>query len=303
MKFLERITVALRRSESDNLLLRYARLISDSSDGRTQFFFVHVLGSPEITSASSAIPMSHSRAKAEVCQSVERYFRDTAGSCHILNGIRVDRLLEFAAESQSDAVLMGHRHHNDSRRSLSRRLAMKAPCSIWMVPDGSHAAINGVLAAIDFSGPSAYALSIATSIARQRGLSECLALHVYFSQVDTMGKEFDHAAILREKEQMFRQFIAPLDLHGVQIKPRFEEHPNVSDAVDRIAREELADLVVMGTRGRSRSAAILLGSESEQTLRETTRPLLVVKQRGERIGLLQVLLDRDFVNHETPKFG
>jgi hypothetical protein len=36
---------------------------------------------------------------------------------------------------------------------------------------------------------------------------------------------------------------------------------------------------------------------------ETTRPVLVTKQRGERIGLLQVLLDRDFQTQDEPRFG
>ena len=51
------------------------------------------------------------------------------------------------------------------------------------------------------------------------------------------------------------------------------------------------------------TAAVLLGSESEQVLMETTAPVLVVKHRGERIGLLQVLLDRDFQGQPEPRFG
>ena len=48
----------------------------------------------------------------------------------------------------------------------------------------------------------------------------------------------------------------------------------------------------MGTRGRSRSAAILLGSVTEETIIETGLPLLAVKHFGARMGVLQALLDR-----------
>ena len=45
----------------------------------------------------------------------------------------------------------------------------------------------------------------------------------------------------------------------------------------------------MGTRGRSRSAAVLLGSETEQTLMTTGVPVLTVKHFGARLRLSQAL--------------
>jgi hypothetical protein len=50
----------------------------------------------------------------------------------------------------------------------------------------------------------------------------------------------------------------------------------------------------MPCRGRSRSAAILLGSVAEDTIIGTKIPLLIVKHFGAKLGLLQVLLDRSF---------
>jgi hypothetical protein len=71
----------------------------------------------------------------------------------------------------------------------------------------------------------------------------------------------------------------------------------------RVAAAEHAELVVMGTRGLSSSSAVLLGSESEQMLIETDRPVLVTKHRGERLGVLEALLDRDLQPKEEPRFG
>jgi nucleotide-binding universal stress UspA family protein len=76
----------------------------------------------------------------------------------------------------------------------------------------------------------------------------------------------------------------------------------VGHAVDRIAGSHAVDLVVMGSRGQSPSLSTLLGSESEQVLMESKVPVLIAKRRGERIGLLQALLDRDFRMHEPPLF-
>ena len=50
------------------------------------------------------------------------------------------------------------------------------------------------------------------------------------------------------------------------------------------------DLIVMATRGRSRSAAILLGSVTEEMILATGVPLLAVKHFGARLGVLQAAL-------------
>jgi hypothetical protein len=62
-----------------------------------------------------------------------------------------------------------------------------------------------------------------------------------------------------------------------------------------VADREGADLIVMSTRGRSRSAAILLGSVTEETIIESRLPLLAVKHFGARMGVLEALLDRRFL--------
>jgi hypothetical protein len=58
----------------------------------------------------------------------------------------------------------------------------------------------------------------------------------------------------------------------------------------------------MGTRGRSRAASILLGSETEQTMIHTSVPVLAVKAHGANLRLLQVLLDERFRDRSHIRF-
>ena len=290
MQLFRRILVALARDAADREVVNYARLLASMEPG-SQLDFVHVL---EWHGPGPVV--NHERALAEI--------RELAGgraSCHVLHGAPLDHLLEFAAESRTDLILMGHRK-GSTRRSLARRLAMKAPCSVWTVPQESAARISRIVAAVDFSEASAQALSYAAAIAQCGRLRECLALHVYFDDAVVSFDGYD--TIVRGREQeAFESFVAPLDLHGIEVHPIFVESPSVSKAVTRRAEGEHVDLVVMGTRGRSPSASVLLGSESEQMIMESRIPLVIVKQRGERIGLLRVLLDRDFHAAEPPRFG
>jgi nucleotide-binding universal stress UspA family protein len=200
---------------------------------------------------------------------------------HVTSGSRVDKLLEFAAEGKADCILVGHRGGQPGRRSLARRLAMKAPCSVWMMPESSTPALSVVLAAVDFSEGSAGAVSYATLIARRAGIRRVVAVHVSFGRPATTPETFS-------------RFLAAIDVHGVDVESRVEENESVSTAVLDMAEREGCDLIVLGARGRGRSAAVLLGCEAEEVLARSSRPVLVTKRRGERMGVLQVLLDRDF---------
>ena len=245
--------------------------------------------------------MTHSQALQKLQQVVSSCYGGTNAICQVLHGTVIDQLLETAAETVTDLILVGHKSEHSQRRSLARRLAMKAPCSVWMRPNGGPQDVRRVLAAVDFSSPSAYALSTAARIARNLETEECLALHVYFDEAmpEEAEQRVNHAEILEK----FDRFLAPLDIHGMKVRSVIEASPNVVHAIQRLAQQEQADLVVMGNRGQTRSASILLGSESEHMLMETQVPVLVVKRRGERIGLLEALFDRDFHLPEAPRFG
>jgi nucleotide-binding universal stress UspA family protein len=167
-----------------------------------------------------------------------------------------------------------------------------------MVPEDSPPRITGVVAAVDFSLSAAHALSMATLIAKRAGLERCTALHVQEPRpVALDGAERQGA------ERAVSRFLSPLDLHDVAVTRRIEEGGSVAGAVNAVVRESSLDLVVVGTRGRSPSAAVLLGSESEHVLVESEVPVLVTKETGERIGVLRALLDRDLQPRFAARFG
>src|SRR5262249_13969964 len=141
-------------------------------------------------------------------------------SCEVISGNLLDSILEVTLAGGCDLILLGHRNAARRRRSLARRLAMKAPCSVWMVPDGSPPAPRRILVPIDFSPRSADCLALATAITEASGIDECLALHVYFNHAVATFAEFDEI-LVDNAEQAFGIFIAPIDMHGVFARPLF----------------------------------------------------------------------------------
>jgi hypothetical protein len=81
------------------------------------------------------------------------------------------------------------------------------------------------------------------------------------------------------------------------------ESSQVAEAILREAVRGNCDLIVMGTRGRSRSAAILLGSETDHVLRQAPVPVLAVKHFGAHLDLLEALLDRKVRKRDEAHFG
>lgn len=299
MRYFEHVLVSLAMAPVDRDLLRYARLIREMGEGRTHCSFVHVLPPADLVAQGSGPVLSLSDARAALSETVvEEIGPSAAHDVKVIAGHLVDALLTEAAEEGTDLIMVGHRRDAKGRRTFSRRLAIKAPCSVWMVPEGSAPRITGVLAAVDMSLPSAQALSLATLVASRAKAAKCTVLHVQSpSELGFDGVERDSA------EKALERFLSPLDLHGVTVTTRIEESGSVSGPTNAIVDELGLDLVVVGTRGRSPSAATLLGSESEHVLVESKVPVLITKEPGARIGLVRALLDRDFQPRYRTRFG
>jgi nucleotide-binding universal stress UspA family protein len=290
------LSVALSGTERDAGLIRYAAALARLG-AAVEVRFVHVL--------PPSGPARHDEALAAVRAAAGEHFVDVPQQVRVfhdvLKGPLLDRLLTFTAEQEVDLLLVGHRTEDPERRALARRLAMKAPCSVWMVPDGSEPEVRRILVPVDFSDHAADALAVATSLARLVGLPEVLALHVYFDEARVTYEEADQVLRGQEREA-FERFVAPLNLRGVAVRPLFVESSHVAAAILRTVEEQRADVTVMATRGRSASASILLGSVTEGVLLEAHRPVLAVKHYGARLSLLGVLLDRSFWRRKGPQF-
>jgi nucleotide-binding universal stress UspA family protein len=289
-----RLAVGLTRTATDPGLLRYAAMVARLGTA-AEVRFVHVL--PDGSHDTEAV-------REELRAAVRDHFagvpESVATAFDVLPGPLTDRLLAYTADQKLDLLLLGHRRDHPGRWALARRMAKTAPCSVWMVPEGSPPALDRILVPVDFSEHTADTLRVATSMAARAGHGECLALHAYFNEATVTYEGYDQVLRGREREA-FEQFVAPIDTRGVRVTPVFEEGANVAHVINRVAEARGCDLVVMATRGRSRSAAILLGSVTEETIRETRVPLLVVKHFGAQMGFLEALWDKGFLE-KGPKF-
>jgi nucleotide-binding universal stress UspA family protein len=141
--------------------------------------------------------------------------------------------------------------------------------------------LDHILCPTDFSDFSARALERAVGLA---GFFEAqvTALHVFpFAMPAGPGLPYfplPAEATRSRREEAFKElqaFVAPFLDRGVVIETRLREG-DPSREIEALARTLPADLLVMGTHGRSGFEHLLLGSVTEKVLRRVPCPVLTV---------------------------
>lgn len=150
-------------------------------------------------------------------------------------------------------------------------------------------AIRRILCPLDFSLYSRHALEQAIALAREFG-AEISALHVFAPAPiveavpagarvgsDPLPLSAARRAALTAE---LSEFTYEVDAGGVVMHVGVDEGDPV-DVIVKTATDWPADLIVMGTHGRTGLGRLLLGSVAERVLRRTTCPVLTVPRRAE----------------------
>jgi nucleotide-binding universal stress UspA family protein len=143
--------------------------------------------------------------------------------------------------------------------------------------------LHRILCPIDFSEPSKRALRHALAIARWHD-SEVTVLHVedvllHAATAESAG----HMELAERQHADLRDFIA--DAGGSD--RRVTAVMTTGDPVPRIlaqATSDTADLIVMGTNGRTGLARAVLGSVTERVVRQSIAPVLTIPPAAELRG-------------------
>ncbi len=124
-----------------------------------------------------------------------------------------------------------------------------------------------IVVAIDGSSASERALDVAVDLARYRDAELVL----------TYARNH---GIIREVDQRLAELEAQLGQEGLRVSTIVKESFLGEEAVmiAEVAREVGADLIVMGSRGRTPMTGLVLGSISQRILHETPCPTLIVPE-------------------------
>ena len=144
--------------------------------------------------------------------------------------------------------------------------------------------ITHVLCPIDFSDISQHALAHAAAIARWYE-ARLTVLYVFVNLPTTDAPPLVLDDTDRERLMMqMQQFAAPVP-STVPIELRIQEGGFAHDEIVGQIAATHADLLVLGTHGRSGFQRLFLGSVSEKVIRKATCPMLIVPPRAPDVAM------------------
>ena len=150
-----------------------------------------------------------------------------------------------------------------------------------------------IVAPHDFSEYAEAALTVALDLSRSLG-AQLYLLHVFQPPAYAYGSELyaggpiqsllsDHVALRRKTEQRLSGIAARYSEPRHPIRTLLVEGTAVAESIDAEATRLGADLIVLGTHGRTGLAHLLLGSVAEATLRHAPCPVLTVPPQRRRV--------------------
>jgi len=166
--------------------------------------------------------------------------------------------------------------------SAAERIVRTSPIDVVVVPvakEGARrAVIRHIVCATDFSGPSEVAILRAIELARAHDATLEL-VHVwdaapYVDHIAGLGESIERDLARVLEETLVRHRAPTLRLSSAIRRGR------AAEAVVALANERGADLLVVGTTGKTGVDHLLLGSVAERIVRTSPVPVLVARARA-----------------------
>ena len=214
----------------------------------------------------------------------------------VKNGDPLTEILDVSKNQDIDMIVVGRKTIAEGSGALSRKLARRALCSVLTLPQNAVPNFKKVLIPIDFSEFSYLGLEKAVKLARKTPI-EIICLNIYNLPNGYLasGKSPDEFGKIMKKntQKRFKHFIKDLDISGLNIKTKLQLDTRNARAkiIFNIGLVEHVDMIMMGSKGKSKLAQAFLGSTTEKILlHNISIPTLVLKEKSVNVGFIDSLL-------------
>ncbi len=195
-------------------------------------------------------------------------------------------LLRRVRDTSADLLVLGSNGSSDPSKGagvLATKCVRKAATKVLLVRGYHDDRFKNIVACVDFSESSHRVIEQAIRVAQQDGASLRL-LHVFsapwrganYIPRPTPEDQQQYSDSLSERLQ---EALQPFEteIRALQVETNVVENARESDGIVQFVESAEADLVVVGTRGRTGVRAVLLGTVAERIVRESPCSVLAVK--------------------------
>ena len=181
-------------------------------------------------------------------------------------------IVEVAEAKRADLIVMGRRGKRGLAMMMvgdaTMRVLGHAPCNVLVVPRESRRIGSGILVATDGSRYGDAAAMTAGALATRTGLP-LTALSAVMESHSSIRRQEAEAAVKRVQTGLAGQ--------GLNPRPVVAQGKRAEEVILAQAAQLGADLIVMGTHGRTGLQRVLVGSIAERVIGGATCPVLAVK--------------------------
>ncbi|EDN70465.1 universal stress protein [Beggiatoa sp. PS] len=191
----------------------------------------------------------------------------------VRHGIDIySELVDEAEKTHTDIIVMGRRGLTGLKRimmgSNTAKVIGYAHCNVLVVPRAAKIEGKNILLAIDGSRHGDIAASTAVAVAKHFKAPVSIVSVVYSDH-----KEQRYA----EAVEMVKRVEAFMSKEGITIKEGQVLRGRPADTIVEVAKEKAADLIIMGSHGRTGIERVLMGSVSDRVIGYADCAVLVVK--------------------------
>lgn len=208
--------------------------------------------------------------------------------CHVRSGRPYVELIAACRELQDDMVVLGPHCRSQSQHlslgSTAERVLRKASVPVLIAKSELPALPSLVLVPVDFSSAGKAAV-VEASVLVRRWNSKLVLLHVVEPLAEAYMWPLEPGAVALypvepdELEPEWDAWLGNVDLSGLACE-RLTLKGHAAETIVETAAQLAADLVVMGTHGRSGIAHALLGSVTLRVAREAPCSVLAIRPEG-----------------------
>lgn len=301
MKHFYKAMIGLDLTEMDDILIKktivYLKFL-----GIDKCYFVHVaknLAVPE------EILKKHPELLAPGDESIEALIHDKLKKYDFPESMDIevfaeegshpmDTIIRWAKIKDVDLIIMGRKEELEGSGSLAKGVAKKAPCSVLLLQEKRPPGLpKRIMIPTDFSDHTDMIYDFGERISEELG-AELVPVHLYevphgYSKTGKSYEEF--AEIMKENSQKdFNDFIEKFNHKPLECQFVLNDGEGPGRALLAEAKRLDADMVLLGSRGKTKSAAILLGSVATRlVVVNNVLPMLIFKKKGETMGFFEAL--------------